>query len=338
MGRWVALVMAVLVSGCGTKFTPPSEDVPDGGTAVGETTYVQLRPAWDRSHGYLFSKPHDVLVGRETLVFVADTGNDRVCMLDLAGNQLGSASVDSPVGLAEDGKLRLLVVTGRNVLYRIDLYAVSHHIQHARVETLYHAVDRPAWRFNGVEAFFVPSEGGIYYMVTCSGPDRNDNQILWIREDGSLRGPLNLAPGGTGLFAAADPSGIRALRDRSVDFVFCQRGQNYYKVQVITSDIYGWKPKLDPSSGADLFALGKFSCPQDVEVDRQGFLYVVDSDLCRVLRFSAYGREYHSFGERGTGEKQFQSPCGVAEFDGTVFVADTGNDRVVRFRLSTELR
>jgi hypothetical protein len=305
---------------------------------VDDTTYIQLRPVWDSSTGYGFSDPHDVLVGRETLVYVADTGNHRVTMLDLAGNLLGhSAPVDSPVAVAEDGKLRLLVVTGGNTLLRLDLFAVAHNIAAAPIDTLYRAVDHPNWRFNGVEAFYVPAEGGIYYLVTCSGDDRNANQILYVEEDGSLRGPLNLTPGGTGLFAAADPSGICALRDRSLDFVYCQRGENYYKVQVVTTDAYGWKPKLDPTSGGDLFTLGKFTVPQNVDVDGDGFLFIVDSDLCRVFKFSGFGKEYESFGERGSGEKQFADPCGVAEFDGTVFVADTGNDRIVRFRLSTDI-
>jgi hypothetical protein len=199
-------------------------------------------------------------------------------------------------------------------------------------------VDRPGWHFNGVEAYDVASEGGIYYLVTCSGNARNDNQILFIEEDGYARGPLNLTPNGTGLFAAADPSGIVALDSWSVDFAFCQRGENYYKVQTVTTDPYGWAPGLDPGSGEDLFELGKFVSPEDVAVNGDGFLFVVDSDLDRVFKFSGMGKEYESFGEEGSGEGQFREPHGVAEFDKTLYVADTGNDRVVRFRLSTELK
>ncbi|MBN1423334.1 hypothetical protein JXA88_02150 [Candidatus Fermentibacteria bacterium] len=333
--RWVVCGAILLgLASCGAKFTPPEPTLDDGSTAVDDTTYLQLRPVWEG-----FSRPHDVLIGRETLVFVADTGNNRVAMLDLVGNSLGySAPIDSPVAVAEDAKLRLLVATGKNFLLRIDLFAAAHRIESAAVDTLYKAVDHPTWRFNGVEAFYVPSEGGIYYLVTCGGDERNANQILFIREDGTVRGPLNLTPGGTGLFAVADPSGICAVRDRSVDFAYCQRGENYYKVQMVTVDAYGWKPLLDPSSGGDLFTLGKFERPQDVDIDGDGFLYIVDSDLCRVFKFSGFGKEYQSFGERGVGEKQFMDPCGIAEFDGTVFVADTGNDRIVRFRLSTDTR
>lgn len=334
---WALLVIGL--ASCGSKFTPPDQTTDDGSSAVDDTTYIQLRPVWDRSSGFDFSRPHDVLIGRETLVYVADTGHDRITMLDLAGNILGhSAPIDSPVAVAQDAKLRLVVVSGRNLLFRIDLFAVAHDIGSAPVDTLFRAVDHPGWRFNGVDAFYVPSEGGIYYLVACSGDDRNANQILKFQENGAPVGPLNLTPGGTGLFAVVDPAGICALRDRSVDFVYCQRGENFYKVQVVTTDVYGWKPKLDPTTGGDLFALGKFVSPQNVDVDGDGFFYVVDSELCRLFRFSGFGKEYESFGERGSGERQFADPCGVAEFDGTVFVSDTGNDRIVRFRLSTDIK
>lgn len=340
MPRVMLLLMLCLAFGCGEKFTAPDPSGSEGGSsAIDDTTYIQLRPAWDNENGYDFSRPQDVLIGNETLVYVADTGNDRVTMLDLAGNVLGhSAYIDSPVGLAQDVLLRLLVVSGKNYLFRIDLAVASHYIGDARVETLYHAVDRPGWHFNGVEAYDIASEGGIYYLVTCSGDARNDNLILFIEEDGYARGPLNLTPNGTGLFAAADPSGIVALDSWSVDFAFCQRGENYYKVQTVTTDAYGWAPGLDPSTGEDLFTLGKFASPEDVAVNGDGFLFVVDSDLNRLFKFSGMGKEFESFGEEGSGERQFREPHGIAEFDRTVYVADTGNDRVVRFRLSTELK
>ncbi len=339
MRRYTILLLILLLAACGTKFTPPDQGDDDNGqTAVDDTTYIQLRPVWGAETGYDFLLPHDILIGRETLVYIADTGNNRVTMLDMAGNLLGqSAYIDSPLALAEDAMLRLLIVSGRNYLFRIDLFEAAHDIAHARIETLYHAVDRPGWRFNGVEAFKTYDEG-IYYMVTCSGDSRNDNQILHFKEDGTLKGPLPLTPDGTGLFAAADPAGITAIRDGSVDFAYSQRGENYYKVQLITTDQYGWKPKLDPTSGGDLFTLGKFSSPEDIAIDGDGFLFVVDSGEDRVFKFASTGKEYESFGDEGTGEKEFMNPHGIAEFDGAIFVSDTGNNRIVRFRLSTDTK
>jgi outer membrane protein assembly factor BamB len=43
-----------------------------------------------------------------------------------------------------------------------------------------------------------------------------------------------------------------------------------------------------------------------------------------------------SFGEQGNGPRQFNSPSGVAYFDEIVYVADTGNNRIARYKLTTD--
>ena len=80
-------------------------------------------------------------MGREPLLYVADTGNDRVVMLDLAGNVLGqSQPIVGPVALTQDAKLRLLIVTDSNKIYRIDLVAVTHDIASAPAELVFDEV------------------------------------------------------------------------------------------------------------------------------------------------------------------------------------------------------
>jgi sugar lactone lactonase YvrE len=77
--------------------------------------------------------------------------------------------------------------------------------------------------------------------------------------------------------------------------------------------------------------------PEDVTVDPEGNIFVVDADFDSLFKFTAAGDELQSFGGTGSGEKQFQQPQGVAFFDRTLYVADTGNNRIVRFRLSTDV-
>jgi streptogramin lyase len=140
------------------------------------------------------------------------------------------------------------------------------------------------------------------------------------------------------MLSAALPSGITSLRDFSADFVFCMIGENSFKVQWITTSQFGIVPRLNPSQGNfDIFAPGKFSMPEDVTVDPEGNIFVVDADLDSLFKFTSAGEELHSFGGTGSGEKQFQQPHGVAFFNGTLYIADTGNNRIVRFRLSTDV-
>ena len=56
-----------------------------------------------------------------------------------------------------------------------------------------------------------------------------------------------------------------------------------------------------------------------------------------MFKFSSSGDELQSFGGSGDGEKQLNSPHGIAFFDKTLYVADTANNRIVRYKLSTDI-
>ncbi len=341
------LIAATLLFICacgGAKFPLPEQPDDNGGNVVvSDTTYLQLQPVWNAATGYNLNQPQDILLGREPLVYIADTGNDRILMLDLAGNILGqSKPVDNPVGLAQDSKLNLLIVTDSNKIYRINLVAVQHRIADAPVELVFNEVDKPDRQYTGIAALLITiqNQAAIGYFVSATGSDRRDNQVLIFPEDFDVRVPdaVNLEPNGLGILSASSPSGITTLRDFSADFIFCMIGQNSFKVQWIAPGEFGFVARLNPAQGNfDLFEPGKFSQPEDVTVDSEGNIYVVDAALNYLFKFSAAGEEQQSFGGAGSGEKQFNQPHGVAFFNKTVYVADTGNNRIVRFKLSTDV-
>ena len=102
-----------------------------------------------------------------------------------------------------------------------------------------------------------------------------------------------------------------------------------------------------------LYEPGKFLKPQDVTFsgDDDAYIFVVDSELHYFFQFQANGQEgvnppagadagskkiIVSFGGLGKGPKEFDSPSGVAYFQQVVYVADTGNNRISRFKLTTD--
>ncbi|MCG8607614.1 hypothetical protein MJD09_21845, partial [bacterium] len=126
----------------GEKFPLPEPSaIGDGTSAVDDTLYIQLSPIWGPETNatiYDFDQPRDILVGREPFIYVADSGNDRIVMLDLAGNLVGvSQTIENPIALTQDPKLRLLIVTDSNTIYRIDLVAASHDIGAADPELVF---------------------------------------------------------------------------------------------------------------------------------------------------------------------------------------------------------
>jgi hypothetical protein len=102
-----------------------------------------------------------------------------------------------------------------------------------------------------------------------------------------------------------------------------------------------------------LYESFKFKNPSDVWVssDSRGYLFVVDSETDSFYMFQRNGYEgvpplptsgrtktiNVSFGGRGAGVFQFNQPSGVCYNRSTVYIADKGNNRVVRFILNTDL-
>lgn len=74
---------------------------------------------------------------------------------------------------------------------------------------------------------------------------------------------------------------------------------------------------------------GQFATPTGVTVGPNGDLWVVDSNLDRVQRFSPSGQFLGKWGTHGGSPGQFVGPTSIA-FDaaGHLFVTDTGNGRV----------
>lgn len=348
------IAAALLIAGCTDKFDlgelPLDVEIPD---IIGDTSYVQIGRAWTD-----FDQPRDVIVGFDQLIYVADTGNDRIVMLDLGGTVQGiSQTIPDPVAIAQDRRLNILVAASHDTtvngqdyrvaaIYKIDLFAADHNIEEAPVKRVY--TESPAHariEFTGIAALYDNR-----YYVTRRGPNNTspvnpDNAVLWFSKDDQLlpreQWP-NLLPTGTGLRALSQPSAIATFPNRqTTEFVFASIAEDsQFKVQwiafTIIGDAFRWDSFLNPQrdAGADLLQSGRFTQPEGLVVDNDGNIFVVDTAVDSVYRFNNRGIERHSFG----GSDTFYEPNGVAiDPNKTVYIADTGNNRIVRFRLSTDL-
>ncbi len=350
----IIIFAALFITGCTEKFDtgelPLDVDLPD---VIGDTTFIQIGRAWTD-----FNQPQDVIVGFDQLIYVADTGNDRIVMLDLGGNVQGiSETIPNPVAIAQDRRLNLLVAASHDTtingeeyrlaaIYKINLFEAEHHIDQAPVERV--LVETPARErieYTGIAALHDNR-----YYVTRRGPNNSspvnpDNAVLWFTKEDELlpreQWP-NLLPQGTGLRAINQPSAVATFPNRATtDFVLATTAEDtQFKVQWITfriiGDAFRWDSFLSPErdAGADLLQDGLFTRPEGLVVDRDGNIFVADADQDKIYRFNNRGIERHSFG----GPDRFYEPQGVAiDPDRTVYVADTGNNRILRFRLSTDL-
>lgn len=72
--------------------------------------------------------------------------------------------------------------------------------------------------------------------------------------------------------------------------------------------------------------------PKGVALDKEGNIYVADSQNHRLQKFDAQGNFLTQVGGLGVGDGQFNEPWGVAvDVAGNVYVADTWNHRIQKF-------
>ena len=80
---------------------------------------------------------------------------------------------------------------------------------------------------------------------------------------------------------------------------------------------------------------GNLNQPEDLFLDRKGFLYVADTANNRVLKMDTDGKVLESIA--GPADKPYNKPKGIfVDEDGALYVADSGNKRVIRRSVSGE--
>jgi len=322
---------------------------------IGDTVYIPQNPEWTG-----FNKPQAIIIGKEPLVYVADTENNRIVVMDLGGNVIGySAYIKRPIGLAQDNRLRLIVcaefdtvLAGHSVpttfgaIYKIDLFAVGNNISLAEIRRIYYEPSDSVRRFTSVATLYDNQ-----FYVTRVGPKNEperfdkDIAVMQFSSDNKFLSSLpDLTPLGTGIKSLHSLTGIATVPSgKSVEFVISQTGDNaQFKVQwiklVVAGQTTNWESKfsLQNDPDLDIFKLGHFSNPEGVAIDPSSNLYVIDANKDSLFRFTTRGVEKYSFGGSGNGNGKFNNPHGVAYFDKVLYIADTGNNRIVRFKLSID--
>jgi DNA-binding beta-propeller fold protein YncE len=348
------LLLSVLLLNCNDKFVAPDNSPKDGDQIISDTLYIQQTPAWTG-----FNRPQDMIIGKETFIYVADTDNDRIVMLNLAGHVVGERYIKKPIALAQDFQLNLIVcaqfdtlvggvTTTYSAVFKLDMHAADHYIENAPLTRILPKTsfdfDRPDREYTGVATFF---DNG--FLVARKGPSNAtlidpDNSILLFRKkelaDGSKidtligRVPL-LEPLGTGLMSANNLSSLTSFSGNKYDIILTLIGENSFKTQVLeyvrTEDFTGYQNKIPPFA-TDLMSVAKFEKPEGTTLDIFDNIYVADAAKDSIFKFNSFGDEMESFG----GPEVFDSPHAVAHFNKTLYVVDTENNRILRFVLSTD--
>jgi hypothetical protein len=351
---------AVLASfeGCDQRFNLSSLPSAVSGGAIGDTVYVE-KGIWTG-----FNRPRAIMVGQDQLLYVADTYNNRVVMLNQAGQRLSeSKPILHPISFAQDLHLDLLVGAELiepttndtiGVILRIKLVAANHNLSQARIDTIWKEPARPKRRFVGIGIM-----KGDEFLVARDGPDNTsvvdpDARVLRFKHvkldsvtyaDRFVTPLSELQTGqGSSITSVNHPTGI-ATFSKSADFILTQQsdGIQYSAIWMLytkNSDFEGWLPKYDPTQvvGVDFIVPNRFRKALGVGIDVSKSvpdIFIVDAMQDSVVKFNSRGKfKSESFGARSPGIT-LKHPGGVAVAENTLYVCDTENDRIVLYRLST---
>ena len=84
--------------------------------------------------------------------------------------------------------------------------------------------------------------------------------------------------------------------------------------------------------GTPILILEEVDRPRSVAINQWGYVGIAEWGGHCVSVFSPNGKEFRTFGRRGSGQGQFQYPHGIAMDGGrNIFVADTDNHRIQKF-------
>ncbi len=352
-------VFWLFLFGCEDRFDRSSLPKVTDVVIVGDTSYVE-KTSWNG----MFNKPRTIIYGQDQLIYVTDTENNRIVMLNQAGQILSiSKQILRPISIAQDLRLDLIVGAETieqstqdtiGVLLRIKLVAASHNLNNAKIDTIWKEPARPNRRFVGIGVILNDE-----YLVARDGPDNSsvvdpDARILRFRyrpnsstKKDSFITPLGELQTGAGssITNLNHPTGI-ATFPNSGDFIVTQSsdGIQYAAIWMIfskTADFEGWLPKYDPTNPdqrtIEFISPNRFKNASGAGIDRiRRDIFIADADLDSVVKFNNRGRfKIESFGKKTLGIT-LRRPGGVAVAENTLFVCDTENNRIVLYRLSTD--
>ena len=367
----LAAIAILLPNGCGDKVALPS-DLPAPCYNCGgvDTSYVQVNPTWTAADGMAFNKPYDVCIGYDRFVYICDTKNNRVVKLDENGSFVESYSLINPVAITQDRGLDLLVVAG-------DFFTTSPDTIFAGTDSMRIGLDSTTYgnavyrkRHFGNEGFqavwradspYYPNPNAIHggviweeaeFWGIAASTETSKEYFLadfWmgriLRFNSSDKPvPPDLVSTGVAYGKTSYPMDVYYYTIAGQNYLAFAQGIGNFGVQIVS-----------PINGTPLLTAGEEGLPplvrfsaagsKQVAVDEQSNFYVLlqtidtESGKLHILyKYDRTGEKLLEFGTEGSGERQFRGPRGLAYSNGILYIADTGNNRIVRYQLATDIQ
>jgi DNA-binding beta-propeller fold protein YncE len=249
------------------------------------------------------AEPHDIVLSPDAEhLFVADNGNNRIVVLDAATLRevgvFGHGELAGPHDVVFDKIGRLLVADTHN--HRIAIYEID-GFDGRLVGSLQGRIRAP-------EGVGIHADGRVFATGAASG-----NLVVYdgeniVGEVGGFSSPHDVEFDSSGRTWVADAANNRVVRlNATLEIELVLSGSPY-----------------------------AFSGPRYLDFDSAGRLYVADKYSNQVKIIAPDGELLHVLGtgDAGKGEGVFRNPEGVEIRGQDIWISDTYNNRIVRYRLT----
>jgi len=259
--------------------------------------------SFDRASEAMLSDPHDLAIGPDGRLYVADKFAGRIMIFDPDSLELVGVAMDGQlpgvhdISFGPDGRA-YVAVTGASAMAVLEQSGETWGM----VDAL-----QPFPRTEGVLAH---SNGRSYIMSSATG------EIVMMQG----RDLLGVLPGFVGAHDLAEaPDGSIWLADTRARRLV-RVSQDLDLLQVLSGEAFG------------------FVGPRYMDIDEGGRIVVADQDAHRILLIDPVGEKLLGVigdGRPGLGVNRFDDPEGVAIKDNAFFFSDSDNNRVVKYVIVT---
>ncbi len=282
-----------------------------------------------------FSNPEGI-DNYDTTLYVADRNNNRVQKFNLDGDFVskfgisgaGDGQLNDPAGIYCDvGNSRVYVADRNN--NRIQKFITTGSF----VLAIGSSGSGDGQFYHPMSVAKMPPISGDYsaYQSKVYVTDTDNNRIQIFTTDGTFFGKWGTSGAQNGQLNS--PRGI-AISNPGYVYIADYNNNRVQKFNPDGSFVTAW--------GSTGPANGQFNGPHYIAIDNNDnrAVYVTDSNNHRVQKFTADGVFVGAWGSQGSGDGQFNFPKGIGVYRlsgasvGYVFVVDSGNNRIQKFRVT----
>ncbi len=300
----------------------PAVDVPQEDVYQGQPLAVNPELIITNSEEGGLAAPRNLAIGPDGNLYIADSGNHRIVVLDADGNFLRSwgengsepGQLNEPWGIAVNDEAVFVADTWN---HRIQKFSLTGEY----LSTIGEPGDQNSAPLEGLGLFFGPRSVLVLADDLLLVTDTGNHRLQLLNQNGT---PLQ-AIGGRGTFTGlfSEPVGLA----RTPDGLYAVVDTWNHQVQFFSGDlrpVTAWPVQTWSGESTN-------NKPY-IAIDSRGQVFLTDPEQSRVLVFDAAGNFIGTFSLDGLDGGRLGLPTGIAiDAQDRIYVVDTTQNRIVRY-------